>query len=53
MKLIPQYLLFVVLCFTLVSYSQEVKKDTIVYKDVYGFRVGIDLYNPIRTAFDR
>ena len=52
MKLVKQNILFLVLLFTLVSYSQEVKKDTIVYKDVYGFRVGIDISNPVRTFFD-
>jgi hypothetical protein len=31
-------------------FSQE--KDSIVYKDSYGLRVGIDLYNPVATFID-
>lgn len=41
------------LCFT-ISFSQGIgseQKDTI-YLNKYGLRVGIDLYNPIHTAFD-
>ncbi len=33
-------------------FSQETKKDSIVIKDIYGLRVGLDLSNPIRTFFD-
>jgi len=31
-------------------FSQE--KDSIVYKDSYGLRIGVDLYNPIGTFID-
>jgi len=34
------------------SFSQKKENDTIKYKDRYGLRVGIDLYNPIYTLFD-
>ncbi len=34
------------------SIAQKIKKDTI-QKDTYGLRVGVDLYNPIRTIFDK
>lgn len=37
---------------SLASFSQKTKKDTIVIKDIYGLRVGIDLYNPIYTLID-
>ena len=33
-------------------FSQKIKKDTIVYKDIYGLRVGVDISNPIRTLFN-
>ena len=36
--------------FSIVLLSQE--KDSIVYKDSYGLRVGIDLYNPTATFID-
>lgn len=36
--------------FSIVLLSQE--KDSIVYKDSYGLRVGIDLYNPVATFID-
>lgn len=34
------------------SQTQELVKDSIVIKDIYGFRVGVDISNPIRTLFD-
>jgi hypothetical protein len=37
---------------TLSSFSQEKESDTTKYKDRYGIRVGIDLYNPIYSLFD-
>jgi len=52
MKLIKLNILFLLLLFLLVGYSQEVKKDSLIYKDVYGFRIGIDVSNPTRTLFD-
>jgi hypothetical protein len=52
MKLFQKYILLIFLLFALIGYSQEVKKDSIIYKDVYGFRVGIDVSNPARTFFD-
>ena len=33
-------------------FSQEKEIDTVKYKDRYGLRVGIDLYNPINTFFN-
>ncbi len=38
------------LLFAMTLFSQT--KDSIVYKDSYGLRVGIDLYNPISTLID-
>jgi len=40
------------LFFALSSFSQKKDNDTIKYKDRYGLRVGIDLYNPIYSLFD-
>ncbi len=53
MKLQSIYLFFIssfliVFC----SFSQETKKDTVNYKDIYGLRIGLDLSNPIRTLID-
>ncbi len=33
--------------------KSEEKKDTIIYKTDYGFRVGIDISKPIRSIFDK
>ena len=33
-------------------FSQEKEIDTVKYKDLYGLRVGIDLYNPINSLID-
>jgi len=38
------------LLFSIAMFSQE--KDTIYYKDSYGLRVGVDLYNPVATFID-
>ncbi len=47
------YLFFISFCVLFLNlYAQESKKDTIVLKDTYGIRVGLDLYNPIYTIFD-
>ena len=40
------------LVFGLISQAQEKLKDTIPLKDIYGFRVGLDVSNPIRTLFN-
>lgn len=31
----------------------QVKKDTLIIKNKYGLRVGVDLFNPINTFFDK
>ena len=41
--------IFFFLC-SIALFSQE--QDSIVYKDSYGLRVGIDLYNPVATFID-
>ncbi|MCF6350006.1 MAG: DUF6048 family protein [Flavobacteriaceae bacterium] len=33
-------------------FSQEVKKDTVIIKDIYGLRIGVDISNPIKTLFN-
>ena len=33
--------------------ESEEKKDTIIYKTGYGFRLGIDISKPIRALFDK
>ncbi len=53
MKLQSTYLFFIssfLIVFS--SFSQETKKDTVNYKDIYGLRIGLDLSNPIRTLID-
>ena len=52
MKLIKINLFFLFILIAFLGYSQKVKKDSIVYKDIYGIRIGIDVANPIRTFFD-
>jgi len=52
MKQIKTNLLFLFILIAFLGYSQKVKKDSIVYKDIYGIRIGIDIANPIRTFFD-
>lgn len=37
----------------LIIQAQEKIKDSIPLKDIYGFRVGVDISNPIRTFFDK
>ena len=44
------FILFLLI--SLMSFSQKIKKDTIIIKDIYGFRFGIDISNPVRTLFD-
>jgi len=44
------FISILLLLFSFTVLSQE--KDSIVYKDSYGVRVGIDLYNPISTFID-
>ena len=34
------------------AFSQEKAKDTVKYKDRYGFRVGIDIFQPVYSLFD-
>ncbi len=43
-------LLFILISASL--FSQEKESDTTAYKDRYGIRVGIDLFNPIYSFFD-
>jgi len=52
MKITKYNLLLILLIFSLSLLSQEVKKDSVTYKDVYGIRIGIDLSNPARSFFD-
>ncbi len=53
MKHILKYIISVILFFGSGSIlSQEKELDTAKYKDRYGLRVGIDLYNPIYALFD-
>lgn len=42
----------IILLFTLSLFSQEKVKDTSAYKDRYGLRVGIDLFQPIYSLID-
>jgi len=46
------FIYFLLLISSLNSFSQEQKKDTTNYKDTYGIRVGIDVFNPIYTLFN-
>lgn len=43
-------ILFIFLFFSV--FSQDKTKDTIKYKDRYGFRVGIDIFQPVYSLFD-
>lgn len=54
MKQLHIFLFFI--SFSFISWTvtaQKIKKDTITQKDTYGLRIGLDLYNPIRTIFDK
>jgi len=42
----------IILFFTFSLFSQEKAKDTSAYKDRYGLRVGIDLFQPIYSLID-
>ena len=51
----PQHMLkyfisILLLLYSLSIFSQE--KDSIVFKDTYGLRIGIDLYNPVSSFID-
>jgi hypothetical protein len=46
------FLYFISLFTIFYTFSQEVKKDTIILKETYGLRVGIDLFNPVATIID-
>lgn len=47
------FLFFISLFVFVCTFSQEeVKKDSLVQKDVYGLRIGLDLSNPIRSIID-
>ena len=52
MRILKTILLIITIITSQFVFSQKVKKDSIVYKDIYGLRVGIDVSNPIRTLFD-
>ncbi len=41
-----------ILLISLSSFSQKKKKDTIAYKDRYGLRVGIDVFQPLYSFID-
>ena len=49
---LKHFILSVCLFITLSISAQKIKKDSIVIKDVYGLRVGIDISNPARTVFN-
>lgn len=49
LRYIISFLLFVV---SVSLFSQEKELDTAVYKDRYGLRVGIDVFNPIYALID-
>ena len=55
LKYIISILLFFIFTdgFSQEQQSSEVKKDTIIYKTGYGFRVGIDISKPIKRIFDK
>ncbi len=44
--------LLTALFFSIFSFSQEIKKDSTIIKDIYGVRFGVDVSNPIRTIFN-
>lgn len=47
------FLFFISLFAVGMTFSQEeVKKDSLVFKDTYGLRIGLDLSNPIRSVID-
>ncbi len=50
--MLKYFISIIVFFLALSSFSQKKEKDTIKYKDRYGLRVGIDLYNPINGLFD-
>ena len=52
MNVIKNCIFMLLLVFGLISQAQEKLKDTIPLKDIYGFRVGLDVSNPIRTLFN-
>ncbi len=54
LKYIINILLFLVVVdgFSQQKTTSEVKKDTIIYKTGYGFRLGIDISKPIKGIFD-
>jgi len=35
------------------AFSQEKAKDTVKYKDRYGLRIGIDIFQPVYSLFDK
>ncbi len=43
-------ILFIFLFFS--AFSQDKTKDTIKYKDRYGLRIGIDIFQPVYSLFD-
>lgn len=51
----PQHMLKYFISITLLLYSINFfsqDKDSIVFKDTYGLRIGIDLYNPVSSFID-
>jgi len=50
--MIKQQFLILFILVSLMSFSQQSTKDSLVIKDIYGFRFGIDISNPVRTLFD-
>ena len=51
----PQHMLKYFISISLLLYSLSIfsqEKDSIVFKDTYGFRIGIDLYNPVSSFID-
>ncbi len=52
MKLIKVFLYVIFVLQSFVLFSQNRVKDTLIIKDIYGLRIGLDLSNPIRTIFN-
>lgn len=50
--MLKYFINIIILFFTLSLFSQDKVKDTLAYKDRYGLRVGIDLFQPIYSLID-
>ncbi len=50
LRMLKSFINIICIVVPFLVFSQE--KDSIVYKDSYGLRIGVDLYNPIGTFID-